>query len=69
VPFFEGRREDFADFSYKLLEHNIDDIIFNPAAFQKQCEKPYVRRLSGTLMLTLIKISTMSQGGRWIEFR
>jgi len=40
VPFFEGKREDFADFSYKLravlLEHNIDDIIFNPTAFQKQ---------------------------------
>ncbi len=36
VPFFEGRREDFADFSYKLravlLEHNIDDIIFLPEA-------------------------------------
>jgi hypothetical protein len=42
VPFFEGKREDFADFSYKLravlLEHNIDDIIFNPTAFQKQVE-------------------------------
>ncbi len=36
MPFFEGKREDFADFSYKLravlLEHNIDDIIFNPTA-------------------------------------
>jgi hypothetical protein len=42
VPFFEGKREDFADFSYKLravlLEHNIDDIVFNPTAFQKQCD-------------------------------
>ena len=37
VPFFEGKREDFADFSYKLravlLELNIDDIVFNPTAF------------------------------------
>jgi hypothetical protein len=36
VPFFDGKREDFADFSYKLravlLEHNIDDIVFNPTA-------------------------------------
>ena len=42
VPFFDGKREDFADFSYKLravlLEHNIDDIVFNPTAFQKQCD-------------------------------
>ncbi len=42
VPFFEGKREYFADFSYKLravlLEHNINDIIFNPTAFQKQCD-------------------------------
>ena len=42
VPFFEGKREDFADFSYKLravlLELNIDDIVFNPTAFQKQCD-------------------------------
>ena len=41
VPFFDGKREDFADFSYKLravlLELNIDDIVFNPTA---PCQEP-----------------------------
>ena len=36
------RREDFADFNYTLravlLEHGIDDFVFQPLAFTKVCE-------------------------------
>ena len=50
MPFFDGKREDFADFSYKLravlLEQGIDDIVFNPAAFTKLSEMVPDRHLN-----------------------